>query len=146
MSKFEIGDKVKVREDLIINKQYDGCLWTKEMNFLKGKVITIINASDDPDCYDCKELEDTCFCLSNEMFEDSADENTDWVYIVHTYENEILCVTKDETKAEQTAIEYVKGLHNRSELNLTMRRDIADEIRIEHSYALAVWIDYKPID
>lgn len=39
--KFKVGDKVRVREDLEINKMYGNYEFIKEMAHLKGKIVTI---------------------------------------------------------------------------------------------------------
>lgn len=46
-NKFKVGDKVKVRNDLIVdNRYYDGCRFAKEMDKYKGQKATIINITD----------------------------------------------------------------------------------------------------
>lgn len=62
---YQVGDKVKVREDLVFNKVY-GCLaWLFGMDELSGKVLTIIKVYENG-AYAFKE---TPFGLSHEMIE-----------------------------------------------------------------------------
>ena len=46
VTKYKIGDKVIVREDLKIGKEYGRYFFMSEMNFLKGKTVTITNVID----------------------------------------------------------------------------------------------------
>lgn len=39
--KYKIGDKVRVRKDLIVDKEYGRDFFVSEMNFLKGKTVII---------------------------------------------------------------------------------------------------------
>lgn len=39
--KYKVGDKVRVREDLPIDKMYDGCYVTPSMAVFLGKTVTI---------------------------------------------------------------------------------------------------------
>ena len=39
--KFKVGDKVRVREDLLVNKRYGRCYFVKDMEKYKGKILTI---------------------------------------------------------------------------------------------------------
>ena len=43
MSKYKIGDKVKVREDLVTNELYEKEIFVDEMNIYKGKTTIIEN-------------------------------------------------------------------------------------------------------
>lgn len=41
MSKFNVGDKVKVRKNLKVNERYEGVLFAPDMEKYKGQIITI---------------------------------------------------------------------------------------------------------
>lgn len=148
MSKYKIDDKVKIRKDIEINGKYNDYIFLPEMAPLIGQVITITDAAEmESSVYSCKELKDTYFYLTDEMLEDATEKEPEWVYIVHDYENCILCVTKDSKKAEDVAIDYVGKnylwAHDSNNLDMSA---IEEGIRQDHSYATDVWIDYEPID
>ena len=41
MSKFEIGDRVKLRDDLKVGRDYGGITFLRDMKDLQGKELTI---------------------------------------------------------------------------------------------------------
>ena len=62
-NKFKIGDKVRVREDLVVDKLYDGVRCNGSMAALGGELLTI-------SCIDGNYRVNECgFCWSNEMLE-----------------------------------------------------------------------------
>jgi len=67
--RFKVGDKVRVKTDLITNREYnDGCMCQKEMTALRGKVVTIRGFNSDHTRY--LVLEDLGgWCWTDEMFE-----------------------------------------------------------------------------
>ena len=67
MSKYKVGDKVKVREDLVVGKIYEGQSTVSDMVEFKGKEVTIERTScSGNDEYRIKELG---YTWTNEMFE-----------------------------------------------------------------------------
>ena len=44
--KYKIGDKVRVREDLIEYERYEEVLFVPSMSSFKGKIVTIYNTTD----------------------------------------------------------------------------------------------------
>lgn len=54
MSKYKVGDKVVIRDDLVINYTYGGYMWIESMEKFKGKVVTIQNVNNF--CYDIEEM------------------------------------------------------------------------------------------
>ena len=70
MSKYKVGDKVKVREDLIGNRRYGGLTFIGDMIKLKGKEVTIESTYDydNIDKYRIEE-EEIGYTWTNEMFE-----------------------------------------------------------------------------
>ena len=46
ITKYNIGDKVRVREDLIEYEKYKDILFVPSMNFFKGKIVTIYDFTD----------------------------------------------------------------------------------------------------
>jgi hypothetical protein len=66
--KYKVGDKVRIREDLITNKRYNGLSFIPSMEQYKGKVATITNIIFG-DHY-IIDLDDNDWCWADEMFED----------------------------------------------------------------------------
>ena len=69
MSKYKVGDKVKIREDLVGGETYGGLTTVSDMAELKGKEVTIKRTScSGNDEYRIKELG---YTWTNEMFTQS---------------------------------------------------------------------------
>lgn len=66
--KYKVGDKVRVREDLIVDKDYGEECFVRGMVIMKGKEVTIEAAYDDVKKYRIKECG---FNWTEEMFEDA---------------------------------------------------------------------------
>lgn len=49
--KFNVGDRVEIREDLVVGEIYDNYKFTKPMSIYKGYVYTIGDISPYEDCY-----------------------------------------------------------------------------------------------
>jgi hypothetical protein len=72
--KYKIGDKVKIREDLVADEEYGEIDYISDMDKWKGKVVTISFADSDNNCYGI--AEDTeGWNWSAEMFEDVPENN-----------------------------------------------------------------------
>lgn len=70
VARFKVGDKVKVRSDLVVDEGYGALNWLSgSMSNLAGKVLTIKKV------YDCKcyDFEETLFILSDESIECKVD-------------------------------------------------------------------------
>lgn len=67
--KFKVGDKVRVREDLVVNKRYDGYLFSKFMEGYKGKIFTIKDVDDDS-----YELREANYWWTDEMLEEAKED------------------------------------------------------------------------
>jgi hypothetical protein len=65
--KYKVGDKVRIREDLIASKRYNGLSFVPSMEQYKGKVATITNIIFG---YYCIDLDNESWHLVDEMFED----------------------------------------------------------------------------
>ena len=65
MNKFKIGDKVKLRDDLEVGKEYGGLDFVSGMEFLQGKEATIDGISKQGNYT----LEESCYFYSEEMLE-----------------------------------------------------------------------------
>lgn len=71
--KYKVGDKVRIREDLVIGGNYGGCVAVDDMTDMGGNVVTIERVGnldyyieEDPDEY----------CWTDEMFEPVEEELT----------------------------------------------------------------------
>lgn len=64
--KYKVGDKAKVRNDLMVDEFYDSVPFIKEMLKTRGKEVTIkeINSTN----YYIEE-DNGCYCYTDEMFE-----------------------------------------------------------------------------
>lgn len=76
--KYKVGDKVKVREDLEVGKEYNDCTFIIDMEKYKGKTATIIYCYEDS--YDI-DIDDGNWFWTDDMLEDvveseSKDEKT----------------------------------------------------------------------
>ena len=77
--KYKVGDKVKVREDLQTNKDYNNCTCVEEMEEYKGVVATITKCFDtdidDDGAYEI-DLDDGEWFWTDDMFERIANNDT----------------------------------------------------------------------
>lgn len=67
--KYKVGDKVKIREDLEVGKEYNDTLFINDMLQYKGKIAVITYASDDDGYYEV-DLDDGEWAWADDMFED----------------------------------------------------------------------------
>lgn len=70
--KYKVGDKVRVRNDLIEGKSYGGYLFTEAMTELKGQLVTI------EELFKCDGgyfIEETNYIWTDEMFEDNIEDS-----------------------------------------------------------------------
>lgn len=88
--KYKIGDKVRVRKDLIPGNEYDGVLYISYMDEFKGKECIISNIDDDG-CYQINHVE---YLWSDEMLESVND-------LLLDYALEKLGMTKEELEYER---------------------------------------------
>lgn len=77
--KYKVGDRVKVREDLVEGRHYgktsDDALWYNEMADTAGKTVTIAEVDEGRATYRVKECE--WWTWTDEMFDGLADEPTE---------------------------------------------------------------------
>lgn len=70
MTKYKVGDKVKVCKDLVIGEKYNTGLWFDEgMEKFKNKVLTITWASQNDSGEDRYNVKENGWCWSNDMLE-----------------------------------------------------------------------------
>ena len=71
MSKYKVGDKVKIREDLIVGKRYGSEIFVDDMAEFKGKEVTIKSVYNYSEEYRIEELG---FTWTDKMIEGLAKE------------------------------------------------------------------------
>ena len=69
--KYKLGDKVKIREGLDIDKIYGGWDCSEDMIQYGGKIATIVKCYDDSYHID---VDDECYDWTDEMFEDYTED------------------------------------------------------------------------
>lgn len=72
--KYKVGDKVRIREDLLIDKRYDGCRFTSSMTVFLGKIVTIRKVYENSNRYKIEE-DYEIWGWAGEMFEPLESEN-----------------------------------------------------------------------
>jgi hypothetical protein len=85
--KYKVGDKVKIREDLIVDNDYGSDGFTEEMERYKGKTATITDVYWDK--YEI-DIDDGNWCWTDEMLEDDVS----------------IAKSKDDVKAQTVDIGY----------------------------------------
>lgn len=65
---YEVGDKVRIRKDLEVGKEYNDCSFTEDMTEFLGKEVTITYIGEQGEWYEIEEDEQRHF-WSNEMIE-----------------------------------------------------------------------------
>jgi hypothetical protein len=72
--KYKVGDKVKIREDLVVDEVYGEMDYISDMDKWKGKIVTISFADNDNNCYEIAEDTER-WTWSAKMFEDVPENN-----------------------------------------------------------------------
>mgnify|MGYP000687597976 CR=1 FL=1 len=72
--KYKVGDKVRIREDLVTGGNYGGCVAVDDMTDMCGSVVTIERVGEVHGYY-IKEDPDE-YCWTDEMFEPVEEELT----------------------------------------------------------------------
>ena len=91
MNKFKVGDKVRLRNDLEVGKEYGGLDFVSGMEFLQGKEATIDGISKQGNYT----LEESCYFYSEEMLE-KIDDSDDLLEFALSKLN----MTKEELRRE----------------------------------------------
>jgi hypothetical protein len=72
--KYKVGDRVKVRNDLIVDRCYNGFYFNKDMTRWRGQIVTISEVENKDPCYRIKEDEgEYKWGWVDEMFEDTVE-------------------------------------------------------------------------
>ena len=76
MNKYNVGDKVTVRSDLVLDKLYGEDYFIERMNEFSGQEVTIASVGMRNGASIYKLKEDDYFCWTEEMFEDNVKPST----------------------------------------------------------------------
>ena len=87
--KYKVGDKVRVRKDLVVNNEYNGVVYISSMDEFKDEKCVITNIRNQ-----CYQINNFGYWWSEEMFESIDDEK------VLEYALEKLGMTKEELEDE----------------------------------------------
>lgn len=71
---YKIGDKVKIREDLEVDKRYNELFFVKDMEKYKGKIATITRLSPVQHSYDI-DIDDGDWCWTDDMLKTCINNN-----------------------------------------------------------------------
>jgi hypothetical protein len=86
--KYKVGDKVKIREDLVVDKEYGSQVFVDSMEKYKGKIVTInrviIEDGYNKECYMINEYP---WCWTDEMLEDTVNVKEDIIDVKEDNEN-----------------------------------------------------------
>lgn len=74
MMKYKVGDKVRVREDLEVDKRYNELFFVKDMEKYKGKIATITRLSPVQHSYDI-DIDDGDWCWTDDMLKACINNN-----------------------------------------------------------------------
>lgn len=71
---YKIGDKVKIREDLEVDKRYNELFFVKDMKEYKGKIATITRVSPVKHSYEI-DIDDSDWCWTDDMLKPYINNN-----------------------------------------------------------------------
>lgn len=71
---YKVGDKVKIREDLEVDKKYNELFFVKEMEEYKGKIATITRVSPIQHSYEI-DIDDSDWCWTDDMLKTCINNN-----------------------------------------------------------------------
>ena len=120
MKNLKVGDKVKIKQDLVFGKFYNDCMYTTDMVKYAGKVATITNIFQDSETEFSYRLD----IDSERWFWDS-----EMIEPVEEVEHKT-CNEKDSTRLAKAVCEYEEIVHNlEKELHkMTQERDSYKDI------------------
>lgn len=124
--KYKVGDKVRIREDLLIDKKYDGCRFTSSMTVFLGKIVTIRKVYENINRYKIEE-DYEIWVWAGEMFEPLESENQ--ADETNVSDEWVLC--KDDTESHADATEAAESADSLLELKFkeAVRRITPDELK-----------------
>lgn len=108
MKNLKIGDKVKIKQDLVLGKFYNDCIYTADMVKYAGKVATITNTFQDSE---------TEFSYNLDIDSERWFWDSEMIEPVEEVEHKT-CNEKDSTRLAKAVCEYEEIVHNlEKELN-----------------------------
>ena len=102
MKNLKVGDKVKIKQDLVFGKFYNDCMYTAPMEKYAGKVATITNVFHDSET----EVNYKLDIDKGKWFWDS-----EMIELVEEVEHKT-CNEKDSTRLAKAVCEYEEIVHN----------------------------------
>lgn len=133
--KFKVGDKVRVRDDLVTGKFYNAIYFSKVMEEYKGKIITISKiVNDDYYCDICESY------FSEEMFE-PADKQPEQIIITREGGKMVGKYCKNGEVIETRLPYYTSELDFCKDAKVIIDR--INEIIEEKDYSLVKCIGYR---
>ena len=120
MKNLKVGDKVKIKQDLVFGKFYNDCMYTVPMEKYAGKVATITNIFQDSETEFSYHLD----IDSERWFWDS-----EMIEPVEEVEHKT-CNEKDSTRLAKAVCEYEEIVHNLEQdlHKMTQERDSYKDI------------------
>jgi hypothetical protein len=101
--KYKVGDKVKVRDDLVVDYKYGSDAFVDGMSALKGKVVTIKTCFTSRDKY---AIEGSDYAWTDEMFEDDSEE----IAKFRAFLEEVADYRSDEYMEQYLRLSYIMGI------------------------------------
>ena len=115
MAKYKVGDKVKIRKDLVVGNKYGGlvCLghMKKEVEE-KGNVVTIIRTGVDSEGVIWYEFEELFYAYSEEMIEEPTDREKFEAWMTKLAEIDVDEDNDIYHAFERVSCYYSKGCHS----------------------------------
>ena len=102
--RYEVGDRVVIREDLIPNESYNDLDFDEDMCDYMGQTLTIVDVDYQGD-YTVRECEE--FYFNDEMIDHLITKELQWGDVVHQHIFDKLSITKDDFKKDSEIFIYV---------------------------------------
>ena len=125
--KFKVRDKVKVREDLVVGKRYDGWSFVEQMKEYKGRIVTIAKINEFNYSYDI--VEDNGDCAWNDEMLEPVEEQTKKPTLEEAIDH-----YQDVADSEEDLCEECKEKHEQLKdwlVELKNRRDKEQKIMVD---------------
>lgn len=138
--KFKVGDKVRVRDDLIAGEMYNHYMFSRGMIKYKGKILTIATKRED---YYLLEEEDDDYCFTDEMLETVKEnqEITEQIIITREGSKMVGKYCKNEEIIETRLPYYTSELDFCEDAKVIIDR--INEMIGEKNYSLIKCIGYR---
>lgn len=102
MKNLKVGDKVKIKQDLVLGKFYNSCMYTADMAKYAGKVATITNTFQDSE---------TEFSYNLDIDSERWFWDSEMIEPVEEVEHKT-CNEKDSIRLAKAVCEYEEIVHN----------------------------------